>query len=145
MRSLTPTTKKRKKPNRISLKQYSMNHQEDIRNIISMVFPHLPECNVRTVIHCEKIWFSAIDICTILAIKNPTSTVKGLDPTNKRKFHLGKQGESWFVDEPGLYEIVLRSHKPNAKHFQNWAPREISKIPGFFENVTCKMFSIKMC
>ena len=34
-------------------------------------------------------------------------------------------GKAWFVNEPGLYQIIFRSDKPAAKAFTDWVTSEV--------------------
>lgn len=38
---------------------------------------------------------------------------------------LGRKQETWLINEPGLYSLVLRSRKPEAKHFKRWITHEV--------------------
>ena len=69
---------------------------------------------------CEP-WFVAKDICDALGIQNTTMAVDRLDDDERAKSDLGRQGEAWIINESGLYSLVLRSDKPEAKRFKKWA------------------------
>lgn len=66
-------------------------------------------------------WFVAMDVCKILGLKNVTMALLGLDPDEKRvgKVDVGSKSNR-LVSEPGLYTLIMRSHKPEAKKFQHW-------------------------
>ena len=65
-------------------------------------------------------YFVLADVCSILDIKNPSMTIQQLDEDERAKLDLGRQGEAWTVTESGLYRIIMRSDKPQAKPFQKW-------------------------
>lgn len=67
----------------------------------------------------SKPWFVAADVCRALEIANPTDAIKRLDEDERARFNLGRQGETNIVNEPGLYTLVLGSHKPEAKAFKS--------------------------
>ena len=48
-----------------------------------------------------------------------------LDEDERAKFNLGRQGQSWIINEPGLYNVILRSDKPEAKPFRKWVTGEV--------------------
>ena len=48
-----------------------------------------------------------------------------LDEDERAKLDLGRQGEAWTVTESGLYRIIMRSDKPQAKPFQKWVTGEV--------------------
>lgn len=65
------------------------------------------------------------DVCTILDMSNPTMVAERLDEDERAKFNLGRQGQSWIINEPGLYNVILRSDKPEAKPFRKWVTGEV--------------------
>lgn len=81
---------------------------------------------VRTVTLNGEPWFVAKDVCEILDVKNPTDAInKGLEPFERARFNLGRQGEANIINESGFYTLVLRSRKPIAKSFRLWVTREV--------------------
>ena len=48
-----------------------------------------------------------------------------LDEDERRKLNLPRQGETWFVTESGLYAVIVRSDKPNARKFRKWVTSEV--------------------
>ncbi len=81
--------------------------------------------DVRTFVNDAKPWFALTDVCRVLEVKNPSVTAKRLDPDERSKFNLGRQGNTWFVNESGLYSVILRSDKPEAKQFKRWITHEV--------------------
>ena len=75
---------------------------------------------VRTVMIDGEPWFCLVDVCRVLDLSNPRSVADRLDADERRKFDLPRQGETWFINESGLYNVILRSDKPNAKPFRKW-------------------------
>lgn len=72
--------------------------------------------------------FVANDVCAILELKNPRSTLALLDEDEKG-VHIvdtpgGKQ-QMTIITEPGFYKLVMRSRKPEAKAFQRWVTHEV--------------------
>jgi len=71
-------------------------------------------------------WWVAKDVCEVLELSNPTVTLQRLDEDEVTKFNLGGfQGETNFVNEPGLYSLILGSRKPEAKQFKRWITHEV--------------------
>ena len=59
-------------------------------------------------------------------MKNATMVASRLEDDEVTKFDLGsKSGETNFVTESGLYAVILRSDKPNAKKFRKWVTSEV--------------------
>ena len=75
---------------------------------------------VRTIMRNGEPWFCLVDVCRVLDMSNPRSVADRLDQDERRKFDLPRQGETWFINESGLYNVILRSDKPEAKPFRKW-------------------------
>lgn len=73
----------------------------------------------------EEPMFCLIDICKALELSNSRIVADRLDEDERRKLDLPRQGETWFVTESGLYAVILRSDKPNAKKFRKWVTSEV--------------------
>lgn len=88
---------------------------------------------IRTVTEENEPWFCLMDICKALGMKNPTMVASRLEDDEVTKFDLGsKRGETNFVTESGLYAVILRSDKPNAKKFRKWVTGEV--LPSIRKN-----------
>lgn len=78
-------------------------------------------------------WFVAKDVCDILGMSNPSMAVIALDKDEVAqidpKDYLGSENRSNqavnIVSEPGLYKLIMRSRKPEAKEFQRWVTHEV--------------------
>lgn len=80
---------------------------------------------VRTVILNDEIWFVAKDVCSILEIQNTTQALESLDSDERSMFKIGRQGESNIINESGLYALIIKSRKPEAKRFRKWITSEV--------------------
>ena len=80
---------------------------------------------VRTAVVNDEPMFCLADVCKALEIKNATDVAKRLDDDERTRLNLGRQGETNFITESGLYAVILRSDKPNAKKFRKWVTSEI--------------------
>lgn len=82
--------------------------------------------------------FEADHVCRILEYKQtPKDVIKRkLDKDEKVLLHkddfkgslkdpFGNRGEKWFITEPGLYVLIGRSNKPEAKKFRRWINHEV--------------------
>ena len=70
-------------------------------------------------------WFVLKDVCDILGIVNTSDVYKRLDEDERGRFNLGRQGEANIISESGLYNVILRSDKPEAKPFRKWVTSEV--------------------
>ena len=69
--------------------------------------------------------FCIKDVCEILGHTNPSVAIQMLDEDERGKKSLGRQGEAWFCTESGLYALILRSNKPEARKFRKWVTSEV--------------------
>lgn len=80
---------------------------------------------IRTVVVNDEPMFCLIDICKALEMSNPTMVAQRLDDDERTKLDLGRAGDTNFITESGLYAVILRSDKPNAKKFRKWVTSEV--------------------
>ncbi len=77
----------------------------------------------------EQYWFAAIDVCRILGIDDASQAVENLDEDERNLDRIldgsGQQRKTWTVNEFGLYALVLKSNKPEAKEFKRWITHEV--------------------
>lgn len=84
------------------------------------------EQEVRTQLVNNDPWFCLTDVCKILEIKNATDVSKRLFEEEVTRFNLGGQsGNTNFVNESGLYNVIFRSDKPQAIGFRKWVTNEV--------------------
>lgn len=74
-------------------------------------------------------WWVANEICGVLGVEAKHS-VTSLDDDEKTKVDRTDLGYSpgqpmWVINESGLYSIVLKSRKPEAKRFKKWVTGEV--------------------
>lgn len=89
------------------------------------IFNNLEFGEVRILQINNESWFVAKDICNILDIKNPTMALQNLDEDERTKLNLGRQGETNLINESGLYALIVRSRKSEAKKFRKWVTSEV--------------------
>jgi len=87
-------------------------------------------------------WFVATDVCKILNHTNPSVAVQMLDEDERCKKSLRRDyqcpkkslgrdyqqfgnDEAWLVNESGLYNLIFRSNRPEAKAFRKWVTSEV--------------------
>jgi prophage antirepressor-like protein len=97
---------------------------------------------VRVVIVDGEPWFVAKDVCDILGLGNARQALSGLDndekTTLKRSEFSGltvtnNDGQTFrggaqlinIISESGLYALIIRSNKPEAKAFRRWITHEV--------------------
>ncbi|MCR4759923.1 MAG: phage antirepressor KilAC domain-containing protein [Oscillospiraceae bacterium] len=86
---------------------------------------------VRTVEVNGEPWWVLKDVCTVLEIKNHKEVPDRLEPDEVGRFDVphpqnpAKPLEMVFINESGLYSVILRSDKPQAKPFRKWVTSEV--------------------
>jgi len=88
-------------------------------------------CNgneVRTVQKDGEPWWVLKDVCEILGLGSPHKVFERLDEDEKGRNlipTLGGEQEMTVINESGLYNVILRSDKPEAKPFRKWITSEV--------------------
>ena len=88
---------------------------------------------VRTTIKDGEIWWVLKDVCEILGIANSKNVAARLDQDEKAEVCLmdfsskgvNQRRNFTIINEPGLYKVILRSDKPEAKNFMDWITHEV--------------------
>jgi len=91
------------------------------------------EIPVRTVLMDGEPWWVLADVCRVLYLSNPSKVAERLDDDEKMTLtlsegHSGQRGgaqKAIIVNEFGLYNVILRSDKPEAKAFTRWVTHEV--------------------
>ena len=95
-----------------------------------LIFENPEFGQVRTTLVDNEPWFVAADVCKALEIGNPRQAVSRLDDDEKLNTVINSDGirgnpNMTIVSEPGLYSLILRSRKPEAKVFKRWITHEV--------------------
>lgn len=84
------------------------------------------DTQVRTVVVDGEPWFVLADLCRVLDIANPSNVAarleEGVRQTHTLRHAEGMRGNPnvTIVSEAGMYEVVIRSDKPEAAAFRRW-------------------------
>ncbi|WP_221623814.1 BRO-N domain-containing protein [Burkholderia stagnalis] len=73
-------------------------------------------------------WFVTRDLCAILGIAQPESAFRQLEDDEKgmRTVHTpGGPQKMSVCNESGLYALIFKSRKPDAKRFRQWVTSEV--------------------
>lgn len=81
--------------------------------------------SVRIVLIDNQPWWVIADVCRIIGISNPTVAAERLDDDEKAKFNLGIGSDATIINESGLYNLLIRSDKPEARTFRKWVTSEV--------------------
>jgi prophage antirepressor-like protein len=83
---------------------------------------------VRVVMVKGEPWWYATDVCKVLGIGNAPQAVSYLDDDERTTITTNDSGQTrnfMLVNESGLYSLIFRSRKPEAKRFQDWVCEEV--------------------
>lgn len=83
---------------------------------------------VRIIQRDGEVWFAAKDVCAVLGLT--TRKIREIVPEDERTQSplidtLGREQKTTMVSESGLYTLIMRSDKPEAKRFQRWVTGEV--------------------
>jgi anti-repressor protein len=73
-------------------------------------------------------WAVASDVCKALKIADTRQAVERLDEADWCQVPISSGGQDrwmYVVNESGLYEMIIRSDKPDARRFRHWVTREV--------------------
>lgn len=91
------------------------------------------------------LWFMAKDVCGVLGIENSRDAVSSLDEDEKGVAIVDTPGgaqQMTTVSESGLYSLIFRSRKENARAFRKWITSEV--IPSIRKTGTYTTDSAKL-
>lgn len=84
---------------------------------------------VRVIVLDGDPWFVLRDVCNVLDIAQPVRVAEALDEDEVTTTHvtdsLGREQQTYIVSESGLYSLILRSRKPEAKAFKRWITHDV--------------------
>lgn len=92
------------------------------------VFNHAEFGDVRVIGDSENPRFCLADVCKVLEMPQVAKVVQRLDKKVLSRHPLQTAGgvqEMYFVNEDGLYDVILDSRKPAAKKFRKWLTSEV--------------------
>lgn len=84
---------------------------------------------VRTVEKDGEPWWVLKDVCEVLEISHIKDTADRLEKDEVGQTEvidsLGRKQKTTIINESGLYNVILRSDKPQAKPFRKWVTSEV--------------------
>lgn len=102
------------------------NQKNEAGNLLPKVFTfNASNQQIRIILLENQPYFMVKDVCDVLGHSNPSVAIQMLDEDERAKKSLGRQGETWFVNESGLYNLIFRSNKLEAKAFRKWVTSEV--------------------
>ena len=84
---------------------------------------------IRTVQVNGEPWFVLSDVCKVLELSTPARVAERLEKDEVSQTHtidrMGREQKTTIINESGLYTVILRSDKPQAKPFRKWVTSEV--------------------
>lgn len=83
---------------------------------------------VRTVMKDGEPWFVLKDVCRVLSISKHRDLAARLDADERGSVRVDTPGgpqETIIINESGLYSVILRSDKAEAKPFRKWVTSQV--------------------
>lgn len=84
--------------------------------------------DIRTQLIDGEPWFVLADLCKVLGLTTPARVVDRLDEAGVSQAHISSSGQfrqMTIVNESGMYEVIIRSDKQEAKAFRRWLTSEV--------------------
>lgn len=106
-----------------------MRTQEKAGNLLPKVFTFNPSnAPIRVQVINQNPFFIAKDVCEALDLKDTEVSLRKLEDDEKlmRKLYVsGQNRDMWLINESGLYNLIFRSNKQEAKAFRKWVTGEV--------------------
>lgn len=85
---------------------------------------------LRVLMQMGEPWFVAVDVCRALGFNLTAGSaqhIRNLTPDQVRSHRFQNVGgrPHTVISESGLYKLIMRSDKPEARQFQDWVTREV--------------------
>jgi len=83
---------------------------------------------VRTSHQNGETWWVLKDVCDALGLSDTSKVAERLDSDELTRIKIvsgGQSREMYAVNESGLYNVIVRSDKPEAKAFKRWVTHEV--------------------
>lgn len=84
---------------------------------------------IRTIEKDGEPWWVLSDVCKVLELSSPHKVADRLEADERNQIpvidSLGRSQNTTVINESGLYAVILRSDKPQAKPFRRWVTSEV--------------------
>ena len=98
-------------------------------NMEIQIFKHEKFGDIRTINKDDEPWFVGKDVASVLGYANATQAVMihvdKEDKLHSKIANAGQLRDMLFINESGLYSLILSSKLPQAKEFKRWVTNEV--------------------
>jgi prophage antirepressor-like protein len=134
-----------------------LNECKTLNNNKLGIFEYVNDGILRVYGTPEEPWFSGKDIATILGYVNTAKAIRDhIDEEDRcllenkgvnESVSINCQGHSVLINESGVFSLILRSRKPEAKSFKRWVTSEVLpsiRKTGSYNNVLVNQKQLKV-
>ena len=95
------------------------------------IFKNPQFAEIRVMMKDGEPWFVGKDVASVLGYKSPSVAIcENVDSEDKTTFVISESGSKYkskttFINESGLYSLILSSKLPQAKEFKRWVTSEV--------------------
>ena len=95
------------------------------------IFKNPQFAEIRVMVKDGEPWFVGKDVAEVLGYKSPSVAIcENVDSEDKTTFVISESGSKYkskttFINESGLYSLILSSKLPQAKEFKRWVTSEV--------------------
>ena len=95
------------------------------------IFKNSQFAEIRVMVKDGEPWFVGKDVAEVLGYKSPSVAIcENVDSEDKTTFVISESGSKYkskttFINESGLYSLILSSKLPQAKEFKRWVTSEV--------------------
>ncbi len=106
------------------------NTQDNEMQLLStQIFTFEDDIQIRVTLIKGEPWWVLKDVCKVLEIKDSHAAARKLDEDERYLIPLidkmGREQKTTVINQSGLYTLILRSDKPQAKPFRKWVTSEV--------------------
>ncbi len=87
------------------------------------------ENEIRTIEKEDGVWWVLADVCNVLGLSTPARVAERLEEDEVSQTHItdsiGRQQDTTVINESGLYNVIIRSDKPEAVPFRRWVTHDV--------------------
>lgn len=107
-----------------------LEQKDDLRNteVMSIMPLDFGGSSLRMLMLDEEPWWVGLDATALLGIANGRQALRALEEYEKGGYTiatLGGSQEQTIINESGLYSLIFKSRRPEAKSFKKWLTTEV--------------------
>lgn len=99
----------------------------DTNQVVPAQTFELGDMKLRSIVIGNEPWFVAKDVCDVLGLTHTHKALQALDADEVAELeqYSGSGRKPLIINESGLYSLILKSRKPEAKVFKKWVTSSV--------------------